>query len=73
MNYRHFHGMAWPCVDEELANLGRRLRYKPQPTDSDLVCAASVIDAYLELVRCTQEKRANVVRELKKNIKDKKK
>lgn len=57
--------MTWPSCSEEMAGLAWRLRYaRDSITDADKMIAASVIDAYLQLVSDTQKKRNMVCKEL---------
>jgi ribosomal protein L37E len=63
--YAAFDGMTWPAAGEPTADLVYRLRYAKGLTDSDRLVAASIVDAYLELVRCPREKREAVVRRLR--------
>lgn len=47
----HFDGMAWPRPGQRLADLAWRLRYAQESiTPSDLLIAASVMDAYEALI-----------------------
>lgn len=58
--YTHFDGMAWPLPGET----SWRLRYN-QPSRSDALHAASIVEAYHELIRCPEKKRRKVIRELR--------
>ena len=50
--------MTWPMVNQEISELAYELRYG---SNKNLV-AASVIDAYIELVTCSPKKRRYVIK-----------
>lgn len=62
----HFGGMCWPRVNEHNGNLSHKLRYEPKTmTESELVWASSIIDAYFSLIASTNEKRNFIANKLK--------
>lgn len=63
--YRFFDNMSWPAPGSDLGDLSRIFTYG-EPTRNDMLVAASVINAYAELIRCPRTKRDYVVRELRK-------
>jgi hypothetical protein len=64
--FRHFDEQCWPCPGEEMDNLSYTMRYGV-PTKEDFLVAASIIDAYGDIVRATQKKRNTVIKELTKS------
>lgn len=64
-SYRTFGDMCWPAPGKSLNDLQWQLRYGTL-TKSDLVVAASVLDAYSELVKMSEKRRRAVIRELRK-------
>jgi hypothetical protein len=63
--YRHFGGMCWPVPSPALGEVEWTMRYD-DPLPSDRMVAASVIDAFNELVRLPAKKRNAIIRELRK-------
>ena len=61
--FRHFNGMVWPAPCEALERLERKLRYR-EWTDEDGLLAASVVRAYMDLVRTSPNRRNFIVKEL---------
>ncbi len=61
----HFDGMSWPLPGERLERLEHTLRYG-EPTQEDLLLAASVLSAYGAMVASTSRSRAHVVQMLRK-------
>ena len=59
-----FDGMAWPVTGNALDGLGWRLRYG-EHVDSDTLQAASVIQAYGNLIRMSQRDRNEMVKKLR--------
>lgn len=57
-----FDGMTWPMVNQEISDLAYELRHGSNKN----IIAASIIDAYIELVTCSPRKRKYVI----KNIND---
>lgn len=55
-----FEGMTWPLPDQEMDDLDWTLRYCAKPRVVDLLNAASVVSAYIALVRKTQQKRNHI-------------
>lgn len=65
--YRHFNGMCWPVPCEALEQLTWRLIHSGESLDrSALLCAASVLSAYRELIALPQRERNARIRELRK-------
>jgi hypothetical protein len=62
--YRFFSNMSWPAPGPDLSDVQRTLLFG-QPTKNDLAMAASVINAYTELVNCTHKKRNMVISQLR--------
>jgi len=62
ISYASFNGMCWPVPDERCADLSWRLRYviKELPK-KDRLFAADVLAAYEELIKCSDQKREDVV------------
>lgn len=63
--YRHWNGMCWPAPGEALQDLQWCARYSDAFLAKRLV-AASVIDAYVELISMSAKRRNEIVRELRK-------
>lgn len=61
---------CWPAVDASLSELEWRLRYAAGAHLSDRLAAASVLDAYRELVNSTEVRRRVVIRALRKQQKE---
>ena len=61
--YTRFDGMTWPNPDGDLE---WRLRYG-EPSREDLLHAAFILHAYASLIDCNRDKRARVVREIKRS------
>lgn len=64
--YRYFLGMCWPVPGDDMDELEWRLRYAGELPMSDRLVAASVLDAYKELIRLPQLQRNARIRELRK-------
>lgn len=62
--YRHFDGMCWPCPGEDMSNVIRALVYG-EPRREDLLLAASVLQAYEQLISVPAKRRAELVREIR--------
>jgi hypothetical protein len=62
--YRTFNGMCWPAPGPDLGDLSYILTYG-EPTKEQLLVCASVINAYLHMIRLDAKRRANVIRELR--------
>ena len=60
-----FDGMCWPTAGVACADLEWVLRYG-EPTKQELLCAASVLAAYRQMVYDGREKRQRVIHMLKK-------
>ncbi len=56
MNFKHFNEMSWPVPDEDLGEVAWRLRHSIAVSREDRLNAATVIDAYGELIRCNAER-----------------
>lgn len=63
--YRHFDGMCWPCPGEDMSNVIRALVWG-EPRREDLLLAASVLQAYEQLISVSSARRAELVREIRK-------
>ena len=63
--FRHFDDMCWPCPCDKMNRLEHTLRYG-EPTKEDLVSAASVLSAYVQMVLDPAKKRRKVIAELRK-------
>ncbi len=58
--------MTWPSCNESVAEIGYRLRYTPgKMSISECLIAASIVDAYLQMVRDPQRKRNAVCKALR--------
>ena len=64
--YRHFGGMCWPAQSERLGDVTHALVWGDPPSKTDRLLAASVLNAYAELIRLTEKKRNAIIRELRK-------
>ena len=62
--FRNFDNMSWPAPCEEMDNLAYSLRYNS--VLADYLYAASIVDAYMELVYAPKNKRDKVIREIRK-------
>ena len=68
MEFAHFDNMAWP-IPESLKGLVWRLRYAHcEVSTEDRTGAAAVLDAYAELIWCTNKKRESIVSKVKRKI-----
>lgn len=67
MSCHRFDGMTWPLPNEEMGNLEWRLRYNPPASmmQRDLLAAAGIISAYMQMVHDPESVRRVVVRELR--------
>lgn len=63
--YAVFDGMTWPLPGERMGEVEWQMRYG-EPDKQDRMLAASIIAAYRQMVGDTSEKRAAVVRALRK-------
>ena len=63
--YRSFDGMCWPVPGERVEGLSWAARYAGL-TKQDLLCVASVLDAYQELIRMPAKQREGIIKELRK-------
>lgn len=70
--FRHFDGMCWPAPGERLGEISWSLRYadfaalSSDETKQAQLVAASVIDAYQELIHLPAKRRDAIIRELRK-------
>lgn len=64
--YLSFDDMCWPTAGDANAELEWVLRYGT-PTKEQLLCAASVLAAYRQMVSDTVEKRQKIVRILREH------
>lgn len=55
-----FDGMAWPMVNQEISELAYELRHGSNKN----IIAASIIDAYIELVTCSPRKRKHIIKNI---------
>lgn len=62
--YKHFNGMCWPVASEEMGELEWRLRYS-SITEGEKMVVASVMSAYRELLSLPQNKRNEIIKELR--------
>lgn len=62
--YRRIQDMTWPAPCEAMAQLEWRLRYA-HVTINDRLLAASVIQAYMQMIDDPRRKRDFVIRELR--------
>ncbi len=60
--YIHFDGMAWPLP----CDTSYRLRYSNSRQSQ--LHAASIVEAYHELIRCPERKRRAVIRKLREAL-----
>jgi hypothetical protein len=64
--YSHFGGMTWPTGG--IANIEWKLRYSHAAlTEAELLFAASILGAYVDLISCTAKKRTQVIRGIRSN------
>lgn len=57
--------MTWPAITRDVAELGWKLRYAPASlTQSDQLTLASIVDAYIQMVCDSPEKRDAVCAEV---------
>jgi len=57
---------VWPVPGEEMSELEHKLRHSGNIRTSDLLAAASIISAYRQLLTTTGDRRAEVVRMIKR-------
>ena len=62
--FRNFDNMSWPAPCEEMDALAYKLRYRS--VLADYLYAASIVDAYRELINASNNKRNKVIREIRK-------
>ena len=63
--YKHLSdGTLWPQPGERISEIGWKLRYG-EPTRSELLVAASVLDAYRALIYAPVRRRMLLVRDLR--------
>lgn len=60
-----FDGMSWPVPGERLDEVEHALRYGT-PSRSEMLLAASVLEAYRQMVTDPRTKREHVIRTLRK-------
>jgi hypothetical protein len=61
-----FDGMCWPAAGSRASSLEWQLRYQPEAlTREDQLVLASVVSAYLQMVRDPEAKRRRVIRKLR--------
>lgn len=63
--FRHFDGMCWPAVSENLDEVAWRANHAT-PSKSDMLVMASVCAAYQELIRLPARQRDKIIKELRK-------
>ena len=67
MNFKHFDGMAWPVPDSPCGEVAWRLKYATVPLEmDDRLHAASIIEAYREIIYCSDDKRKLIIKRLRK-------
>lgn len=65
--WRRFDGMTWPAPGERLDEIERTLRYGTKPlTRSERLVAASIVDAYAQLIAKPSRRRDELIREIRK-------
>jgi hypothetical protein len=65
--YRRFDGMVWPAPSVRMGDLEWKLRHSPDMvTTQDMLLAASVIEAYTQMIVDPVTKRQKVIAELRK-------
>lgn len=64
--FRIFDGMTWPAPCERLGDIEYALRYAPEVSKNERLVAASVISAYMHLVRMPERTRRLRIREIRK-------
>lgn len=62
--WARFGDMVWPCPVEKIMDIEWRLRYG-EPTEEDLLCAASVISAYAAMIWKTQAERNRIIKNIR--------
>lgn len=65
MRWFKFEDFTFPIPDEQMQDLNWKLRYGGGLSETERLCAASVLSAYSALVCGTQAKAISVLRELK--------
>lgn len=63
--YRSFDGMCWPAPSEKMGEISWRATHGT-PTRTDLLVAASVMNAYQELIGMSAKRRDKIIKELRK-------
>ena len=62
--FASFEEMCWPLANEAVGDIGWRLRYGYELTESERLVAASVISAYIQMINDPAEKRNKVIKVL---------
>jgi len=63
--YRKIKDMVWPAPGKRMDDIGWKIRYG-MPVKSDRLMAASIIDAYKQMIQDPQKKRNFIISELRK-------
>jgi len=63
---RSFENMSWPAPCEEMNELAHELIHSNNLKYIDRIRAATIIEAYIELISCSNRKRQHVISELRK-------
>ena len=63
--YRKINDMVWPVPCKRMDDVEWQLRHG-MPTHSERLLAASIINAYCQIIKDTQKKRNIIIRELRK-------
>jgi len=61
--FRHFDGMVWPAPCQQLEDLAHDLTHGVA-SDGDRLLAASVVRAYMDLIRTSSNRRNFIAKEL---------
>jgi len=64
--YQKIKDMMWPAPGKRMDDIGWKIRYSERITISDRILAASIIDAYKQMIQDPQKKRNFIVSELRK-------
>lgn len=62
--YASFDTMVWPCPGTRMGDVNWTLRYGT-PTKRDLLYAASIIEAYAQMIGDPEKKRRGVIKQLR--------
>ncbi len=68
-HYAAFDGMSWPIPSVRIEDIAYKMTHNPKElTRGDMLLAASVLDAYRELVNCSDKKRRSVIQGIRRHV-----